>query len=241
MTTRNASETLDALDRASKCKLPAYTAHDPLLWFRAVDAAFLIYKVVKPELKAAHVVAALPEKQLQAVGHLLADLSAAGLYDALRQRLLQVDGPTFQTSLERCLAIPVIRGGERPTDVLRQLVSWLDKDMAEHAFMRALFLTKMPADVKKILLGRSDLGLHDLAVFADSIQAVGSTSSPPVFQVPATSEDPVCVVRKSSTPSPSSSQGGAGPCWYHANHGANAKKCKQGCTWISGNGSRPAQ
>ena len=238
MTTRAASETLDAIDRASKCKLPAYTAHDPLLWFRAVDAAFLIYKVVKPELRAAHVVAALPEKQLQAVGHLLADLTADGLYDALRQRLLEVDGPTFQTSMERCLAIPVIRAGERPTDVLRQLVSWLDKDLAEHVFMRALFLTKMPADVKKILLGRSDLGLHALAVFADSIQAVGSTTSSPVFQVPAASEEPVCVVKK---PSPSPTQGTPGPCWYHANHGANAKKCKQGCTWMSGNGSRPAQ
>ena len=240
MTTRAASETLDALDRASKCKLPAYTAHDPLLWFRAVDAAFLIYKVVKPELRAAHVVAALPEKQLQAVGHLLADLNADSLYDALRQRLLEVDGPTFQTSMERCLAIPVIRGGERPTDVLRQLVSWLDKDLAEHPFMRAIFLTKMPADVKKILLGRSDLGLHDLAVFADSIQAVGSACSPPVFQVASASDEPVCVVRKASAPSPPSAPG---PCWYHANHGANAKKCKPGCTWVkvSGNGTRLGQ
>ena len=48
-----------------------YIASDPVLWFRAVEANFLVQKVTKEEERAALVLGALPEKQLQSVGHLL--------------------------------------------------------------------------------------------------------------------------------------------------------------------------
>ena len=237
-----------------KCKLPAYLPSDPLLWFRAVEANFTVHKVLKDEERSALVIAALPEKQLQSVGHLLSLSSDA--YIALKKRLLEVDGPSFQDSWERCLALPVLSAGERPTDIYRQLVSWLEKEeMVESAFLRATFLTKMPPDLKRMLLAKPDMSLSALVVFADSIHSATSTrASPAVYQLSSDSPDahprpePVCALNKpprvrqpparAAQPPPSDGR----LCWYHASFGVQARSCKPGCAWQpAGNGSRPAQ
>ena len=56
---------------SERCKLPAYVPHDPLLWFRAVEANFSIHKVLTEKDRASLTIAALPERQLQTVGDLL--------------------------------------------------------------------------------------------------------------------------------------------------------------------------
>ena len=47
---------------SEKCKLPAYVPHDPLLWFRAVEANFQIHKVLRELDWASLVIAALLER-----------------------------------------------------------------------------------------------------------------------------------------------------------------------------------
>ena len=237
-----------------KCKLPAYLPADPLLWFRAVEANFTVHKVLKDEEKSALVIAALPEKQLQSVGHLLS--LSSDTYAGLKKRLLEVDGPSFQDSWERCLSLPVLSPGERPTDVYRQLVSWLEKEeMVESAFLCATFLTKMPPDLKRMLLAKPDLSLSDLAVFADSIHpATAPRASPAVYQLSSDEPDnhprpePVCALTKPprvrqppawpSRPPPTDHR----LCWYHASFGVQARSCKPGCSWLaSENSYRPEQ
>ena len=87
----------------NKGRLPLYIPHDPFLWFRPLEANFLIHRVAR-EL----VIAALPERQLQTVGDLL-DVPPSNLYKAIKGRLLTVDAPSFQDSWERCLSIPLLR------------------------------------------------------------------------------------------------------------------------------------
>ena len=155
---------------SERCKLPAYVPHDPLLWFRAVEANFNIHKVLTEKDRASLTIAALPERQLQSVGDLL-DVPPSDLYSAIKGRLLTVDAPTFQDSWERCLLLPVMRAGEKPTDVHRILTSWLTGHDPEDPFLRATFLQKMPGDLKRMLLARTDCTLAQLAAFADTIHS----------------------------------------------------------------------
>ena len=55
---------------ANKCKLPTYITHNPLVWFKAVEANLNMHKVVDPGIQAALVVAALLEKQLESIAPL---------------------------------------------------------------------------------------------------------------------------------------------------------------------------
>ena len=67
--------------------------------------------------------------------------------------------------------LPVLRAGEKPTDVHRILTSWLTGHDPEDPFLRATFLQKMPGDLKKMLLARTDCTLAQLAAFADTIHS----------------------------------------------------------------------
>ena len=146
-----------------KCCLPAYLDHDPVIWFRAVEANFVIHKVLKPEEKAALVVAALPEKQLKSVKHHL-DVPEE-TYAAVKAKLISLDSPTLQESWEHALNLPVLQPGKWPSDVHWNLVSWLPDDKVDCPIVRATFLMKMPTDLKKMLLAYPKMSLEELAVF----------------------------------------------------------------------------
>ena len=232
---------------SERCKLPAYVPHDPLLWFRAVEANFNIHKVLTEKDRASLTIAALPERQLQSVGDLL-DVAPSDLYTAIKGRLLTVDAPTFQDSWERCLLHPVLRSGEKPTDVHRVLTSWLTGHDPEDPFLRATFLAKMPGDIKKMLLARTDCTLSQLAAFADTIHSCSTrapavhrldvpatqhsdvsadflSSSSPSLQIPGSDLPSVCAVSKKPAVAPArsaatSSTGGASSTQRHTSHGA---------------------
>ena len=146
-----------------------------------MEANFNIHKVLREVDRASLVIAALPERQLQTVGDLL-DVPPSDLYTAIKGRLLTVDAPSFQDSWERCLLLPLLRPGEKPSDIHRLLTSWLTGHDPEDPFLRATFLSKMPGDLKKMLLARPDCTLAQLAAFADTIHSCVS-KPPAVMQI----------------------------------------------------------
>ena len=169
---------------ADKCKIPIYLAHDPVTWFRACEACFLTHKVTKSPEKAALVLAALPEEQLQSVAYLLVDSDDSTSYEDIKEALVQIDGPLFQESVERFLTLPLLRPGERPSSYLRHLCGWLPEDLVESPYTRALFLSKMPGDLKRLLLSQEQLSLRQLAVHGDRLsRAGGPSSAPKVFHI----------------------------------------------------------
>ena len=191
---------------ADKCKLPAYMPHNPLVWFKAVEANFAVHKVVDDSLKSALVVAALPEKQLEACSSVINDVYD---YKELKKKLLSVDGMTFQQAWEIAMDVPALSPGQRPSDIHRQLTAWIPEDdamTAESPCVRATFLRKMPEDLKKILLQASDKSLSDLAVLADAIVSTSVPSASPRVSALHPVEDsvdaPVCALTPRSNPRP---------------------------------------
>ena len=242
-----------------KCKLPAYVPHDPLTWFRAVEACFHIHSIKREADKAALVVAALPAKQLQQVSALLS-ATCSDQYAALKRNLIAKDAPSFQDNWERCVALPPLRPGDRPSDMYTTLTSWLtDNQDSDNPWVRATFISKMPDDLKMMLLAYPNCNLEQLATFADTLSASLSgkrRTSPPVFSMgvdPEMGDDsppPVLAVRsprqasqqaprQSNQPPPARGQD---LCWFHRTFGDRARSCKQGCPHAgSVNSSQPGQ
>ena len=193
-----------------KCKLPAYVPHDPLTWFRTVDACFHIHSIRRDEDKAALVVAALPAKQLQQVSTLLST-TCSDRYAALRRNLIAKDAPSFQDNWERCVALPPLRPGDRPSDMYTTLTSWLtDSQDPDNPWVRATFISKMPDDLRMMLLAYPNCNLEQLATFADTLSVSLSGKrrmSPQVFSMAVDldrgddSPPPVLAVRPPRQPS----------------------------------------
>ena len=98
----------------------------------------------------------IPAKPIQAVVH------------CIKQSMPKVNWSTFQKSWEKCLALLVLSHEEHPSDVHRQLVSWLQSENnLDRSFLHATFLSKMPVVQKKMLLSCPDLLLQELVTLAD--------------------------------------------------------------------------
>ena len=87
------------------------------------------------------------------------------------------------------MSLPSLSSGQRPSDIHRQMTSWLDTsdvELLNSEFLRALFLMKMPPDLKRMLLAHPKKKCDVLAVFADSLWISGGLRAfPPVISVPA--------------------------------------------------------
>ena len=234
-----------------KCKLPAYVASDPLTWFRAVEACFQIHQVRKDTDRAALLIAALPAKQLQQVSAILA-VTTSDQYESLKRRLISTDAPSFQENWEKCMSLPPLRPGDKPSDLYSALTSWLKDDQdPDNPWVKATFISKLPEELRIMLLAHPEYSLEKMSTFADTL-ALGAKrrSSPQVFSMvvdqdldvsPSTSPPsppPVLGVRatkQDKNPPPSSL------CWFHQRFGDKAKSCKPGCAKASLNSSRPGQ
>ena len=167
-----------------KCKLPAYVASDPLTWFRAVEACFQIHSIRRDQDRAALLIAALPAKQLQQVSAILA-VTSSDQYGALKRRLISTDAPSFQENWEKCMAIPPLRPGDKPSDLYSALTSWLKDDQdPDNPWVKATFISKLPDDLRIMLLAHPDYSLEKLSAFADTL-ALGAKrrTSPQVFSM----------------------------------------------------------
>ena len=152
-----------------KCKVPAYVASDPLAWFRAVEACFHIHSIRRDSDKAALVITALPAKQLQQVSSIIS-ATTSDQYATLKRRLISTDAPSFQDNWERCMTLPPLRPGDKPSDLYAALTSWLQDDQdPDNPWVRATFIAKMPEDLRIMLLAYPDYSLAKLSTFADSL------------------------------------------------------------------------
>ena len=184
-----------------KCKLPAYVASDPLTWFRAVEACFQIHQVRKDTDRAALLIAALPAKQLQQVSAILA-VTTSDQYESLKRRLISTDAPSFQENWEKCMSLPPLRPGDKPSDLYSALTSWLKDDQdPDNPWVKATFISKLPEELRIMLLAHPEYSLEKMSTFADTL-ALGAKrrSSPQVFSMVV--DQDVDVSPSTSTPSP---------------------------------------
>jgi len=143
-------------------KLPDFWENEPLLWFERAEAQFRRCSVVESRQQADIV--------LKSVRDILQDRTAPDttLYHRLRERLLRRFQPSKWQLAYQVIHHPGI-GDLRPSQLLDAMLSLLPPGEQPGNLFQALFLERLPAEMRNQLAADTFESVREMAVKADSI------------------------------------------------------------------------
>jgi hypothetical protein len=223
-------------------RLPDFWASDPNMWFAQAEAAFRRAGVTASIVRYDYVLMKLPEDVLRSVRDLVQAVTddTVDAYEQLKYRLLSSYGMSKWQLAGRIIDYAVAPDA-RPSSLLDGMLSLLPTGEQPGVIFMALFLKKLPQDVRDHLCSRNFDSVRDMAIFADQMwDARGSLAYPMVAAIG--SKSPERGRRRSKSPgrgkrrqTPGGSAGGL--CYYHATYAERAHKCRPPCSWA---GNAPA-
>ena len=148
---------------ASNCKLPEYWPDVPALWFSRAECSFLLRNVTEQREKFCLVVQSLPRDSMRLVADLVESPPADQMYNALKDRLLASHQLTDVQKVDLLVEMPPL-GDRKPTQLLAAMIEACPRGQEDSVFMSALFLRKLPADVRILLAHLDHTRLKELSL-----------------------------------------------------------------------------
>jgi hypothetical protein len=223
--------------------LPDFCVSDPNMWFARAEAVFRC--INSSIVRYDYVLMKLPEDVLRSVRDLVQAVTdeTTEAYEQLKYRLLSSYGMSKWQLAGRIIDFTV-SADARPSTLLDGMLSLLPTGEQPGVIFMALFLKKLPQDVRDHLCSRNFDSVRDMAIFADQMwDACGSLSYPVVAAIGARSPNRgrsrsrsagrASGSRRRPTPAARDSE----LCYYHANYADRAHKCRAPCPWT---GNAPA-
>jgi hypothetical protein len=234
-------------------KLPEFWPHAPGLWFARAECRFEMMGVASQRQKFCIVTDALPYESMRLVADLVAAPPALEPYAVLKDRLMMAHALSPVQKAEKLFAMPQL-GARRPSDLLAAMFEFCPDGEEGSALFKALFLTRLPAEVRVHLEMEESMSLKQLAARADQLwltlaakqQAVVAAQVEKAEAV-GEQEAAVAAVRprffKKKRPTAAASDGAASAagggqaaqpnkklvamqlCWRHAKYGSKAYGC----------------
>jgi len=233
---------------AVQLKLPPFWPADPQVWFAQVEAQFTTRGITTQKTKFDYVVASLAPEFATEVRDLILQPPEATPYDKLKEQLIKRTAASEQRRLQQLFNAEEL-GDRKPTQLLRRMQQLLGEKATntDAAFMRELFLQRLPSNVRMVLASTPDTGnIEDLAQLADKVVEVAvpsvasvntSTELQQLRQEVADLKGMLQSLKLTRRPPRSRSPSPALPtqqsqelCWYHAKFGDQAQKCKPPCS-----------
>ena len=233
-------------------KLPPFWPADPQIWFAQVEAQFTTRGITSQKTKFNHIVSSLAPEFTTEVRELILRPPTDHPYDKLKEQLTKRTAALEQRQLQQLFNAKEL-GDRTPSQLLRHMQQLLgDKaNNTDGAFLRELFLQRLPSNVCMVLASTPDNGnLEELAQLADKIMevetlAVSSVNTDTEFgqlrQEVAELKLLIQAIKQprrrshGRSPSPAPQRQSQDICWYHAKFGDNARKCKPPCAKLPGN------
>ena len=225
-------------------KLAEFWQEEPALWFTQAEAQFRRGNVLDATLRADYLIASLLPVTLKSVRDILTAAAPddVTLYQRLKDRLVHRFAATKWSLAFQILAHPGL-GDLRPSQLLDAMLALLPVGEQPGVIFQALFLQRLPTDMRDHLVAANLETPREMAVLADRMWDSRSDKSATVAAVRGASparqggQD-----RRTRSPRRRAATPGAdGLCFYHSRFGANAHKCSPPCTWTgpapSGNGT----
>jgi hypothetical protein len=150
-------------------KIPAFWASNPEAWFAMVEGQFFLKGVTQDTLKFYHVLGSLPETAVHSLGDLMRGPPPEDAYTQLKARLTAHTLTEFQR-MKKLLAAQAL-GGQKPSDMLHDLVQFCPDGEAQTRIFRYLFLQGLPTEIRIILAEDRDSTLAALAARVDQLWA----------------------------------------------------------------------
>ena len=156
---------------AINLKLLPFWPSDPEVWFAQVEAQFATRGITAQKTKYEYIVASLSPEFATEVRDLILHPPAERPYDTLRDQLIKRTAASDQCRLQALLHTEEL-GDRKPSQLLRKMQQLLGESTAatDSAFVRGLFLQRLPANVRMVLAPTAtSTSLEDLAQLADRI------------------------------------------------------------------------
>lgn len=161
-----AAQTVAELVGAVAVKLPTFWRHDPEVWFVQTEAQFATKKIVVDQTKYEYLLASIDSEAAKEVrATILAPGEEGGRYMKMKKILIDTFGESQTEKDSKLLRISGL-GDRKPTSLLRHMRS-LNVDM--DTLFRHLFLSHLPAGVRRVLVSQDFKSLEDMAKQADRI------------------------------------------------------------------------
>ena len=217
---------------ATAVKLPSFWQGNPEVWFRQVESVFTTRNpaVITQQTKFEYVIQALDNNTAERVQNIILD-PPENPYDAIKAALIKAFGRTQVEKDQELLNLNGL-GDKKPSELLQHMKN-LNAD--PNTLFKALFLTQLPPDVRRILATSSKTDIDELATEADRITEVARLT-----------QDVQVNAAGASRGQPQQSQRGPRPMSkipglykYHSTFGNKVRKCEPPCEFGNalGNGS----
>ncbi len=151
-------------------KIPPFWASNPEAWFGMVEGQFILRNITQDNLCFYYVLGALPESAVRGLGDLMRGPSPPDAYQQLKTRLLAAHTLTEFQRMDKLLSAKPL-GGQKPSDLLHELVQFCPEGESQSKIFRYLFLQRLQAELRIILSEDSDSTLPVLAARADLLWA----------------------------------------------------------------------
>ena len=240
-------------------KLPPFWPADPAIWFAQVEAQFTTRRITAQRTRFEYVVASLSPEIATEVRDLILKPPETDPYNTLKEQLIKRTAASEQRRLQQLFNSEEL-GDRKPTQLLRRMQQLLGHHagVTDGAFIRELFLQRLPPNVRMVLASTSaTTSLEELAELADkivevAIPTVSATAAPQASphllteleQLRADMKQLQKAVQKlsrqprgrstshSRAPSPAPPPAGeSSMCWYHQKYGESAQRCKPPCSY----------
>ena len=171
-----------SIDRVAT-KIPPFWARDPELWFRQVESQFALSGITNDDTKFHYVTGNLDARYAEDVRDILVDPPETGKYQLLKTELIRRLG-TSQEKKTRQLLEQEEMGDRKPSQFLRHLRGLAGTAVPDE-LLKTIWLGRIPASMRVILVTQTEAGLDKMAEFADAV----SDALPERHQVAAVSTD----------------------------------------------------
>ena len=159
-------------------KLPPFWPADPQIWFAQVEAHFATRGITVKRTKFDHIIACLSPEYATEVRDLVLNPPGDEPYDKLKKAPTDRTAASEQRSLQQLFSTEDL-GDKKPTQLLRRMQLLLGDKAIDKAFMRELFLQRLPSNIRMVLASAHDktTDLEKLAQLADKVVEVATPAA----------------------------------------------------------------
>lgn len=169
--------------KTSTVPFPPFWSSMPDIWFLQMEAVFKIKKIIKDENKFYHTVACLPVEIISSVSDIIKNTEDDNSYVNLKNAILKRKTLSETQRLEQLLDGSAI-GDRSPSQYYRDMLTLAgESSLANDKLLKALWLKRLPDQVRVIVASRESEDMDKLCDLADKIWDISSSSSSKVSSI----------------------------------------------------------
>ncbi|XP_046143422.1 uncharacterized protein LOC123988228 [Osmia bicornis bicornis] len=150
---------------ATPIRVPTFWPQKVSLWFRQLEAQFVIGRIIKDETKFGYIVAQLDGKYAEEVEDIICNPPESNKYGAIKAELIKRLSDSDTTRVRKLLETEEI--GDRPPTQFWRHLKELAGSAVNEDFLTELWKNRLPTQTQLVLTATSDKEGAKLAEIAD--------------------------------------------------------------------------